>query len=113
MAGHEFNPNRGVKPGPHTSCASLCGHEDSQMLSKITTKTENQHPTTNRLAYCSLRFRTTVGGCSIILTIVTARCWRNVILERKLVDWDSKANPGVQAAARAQEAPRLCTLRLP
>ena len=27
---HELNPNRGVKPGAHTACASLCAHEGSQ-----------------------------------------------------------------------------------
>jgi hypothetical protein len=30
MAGHELNPNRDVRPGSHTACSSLCGHEDSQ-----------------------------------------------------------------------------------
>jgi hypothetical protein len=30
LAGHELNPNRGVRPGPHTTCSSVCGHEDSQ-----------------------------------------------------------------------------------
>ena len=30
LAGHELNPNRGVKPGPHTACAFVCGDEDSQ-----------------------------------------------------------------------------------
>jgi hypothetical protein len=25
MAGHELNPNRGVKPEPHTACMRVCG----------------------------------------------------------------------------------------
>jgi hypothetical protein len=26
LAGHELNPNRGVKPGVHTACMSVCAH---------------------------------------------------------------------------------------